>query len=156
MKWWVYGIIAVALGLAGWGVYVYIDNTQNRIERLAQDVGTLQSAKDAQDKAIAAVKEANESMKLIAERIQNQQDSAAGAVAALDKKFNKITLDGKRDLGRLAEARPDSIERIVNDGTDVVFRCMEISTGKPLTDKEKEEYDATGKIAKCPGTVLPN
>jgi hypothetical protein len=155
IPWWVYlAAIAAFGGVLGAG-YMYFDYTQKQISTLSQDLGTVKAANELQDKAIATIKEANIEMKRIAEAITDQQADSQEAVTSLERKLTKITVDGQRDLGRLAEARPVSIERIVNDGTKKVFRCVEISTGSKLTVEEKKEHDDTGKIRDCPGLVIP-
>jgi hypothetical protein len=155
IPWWVYLMALAAFGGVLGAGYMYFDYTQKQISTLSQDLGTLKVANKLQDEAIVSIKEANASIKVIAEAIQSQQAESEAAVVALERKFTKITVDGQRDLGKLAEARPVSIERIVNEGTDKVFRCVEISTGSKLSVEEKKEYDDTGKIRDCPGLVIP-
>lgn len=154
--WLTYLIILLVFGgMLGAG-YMYFDYTQKQISTLSQDLGTVKAENKLQDEAIDSVKQANIDMKRIAEVISTLQYEAQKAVTDLERKFTKMTLEGQRDLGRLAEARPESIERIINEGTDSVFRCMEISTGSVLTEEEKKQYDDTGKISKCPGVVVPS
>jgi secreted PhoX family phosphatase len=156
IPWFTYLIILLVFGgMLGAG-YMYFDYTQKQISTLSQDLGTVKAENKLQDEAIDSVKKANIDMKRIAEVISTLQYEAQKAVTDLERKFTKMTLEGQRDLGRLAEARPDSIERIINEGTDNVFRCMEISTGSVLTEEEKKEYDDTGKISDCPGVVIPS
>lgn len=156
IPWFTYLIILLVFGgMLGAG-YMYFDYTQKQISTLSQDLGTVKAENKLQDEAIDSVKKANIDMKRIAEIISTLQYEAQKAVTDLERKFNKMTLEGQRDLGRLAEARPDSIERIINEGTDSVFRCMEISTGSVLTEEEKKQYDDTGKISKCPVVVVPS
>lgn len=155
IPWWVYLIAIAAFGGVLGAGYMYFDYTQKQISTLSQDLGTVKAENKLQDEAIESVKQANIDMKRIAEIISDLQQEAQKAVTDLERKFTKMTIEGQRNLGRLAEARPVSIERIVNEGTDTVFRCMEISTGSELTEEEKKEYDETGKIRNCPGTVIP-
>ncbi len=122
---------------------------------MASDISTLQISNEMQSKTIDVLVADSKLMKTISEKIQEAQKTSQKAVSDLANTFRKMTLDGQRDIGNLAQARPDSIERIVNNGTKKVFRCMEISTGNPLTEEERKEYDETGKLRDCPGTVLP-
>ena len=144
----------VLLGFAGAG-YFYYTTTQETLMRQAADISTLKIAADEQGKTINQLLIDSETMKVIAEKIDEAQKISQQVVNDLEKTFRKMTIDGPRDIGNLAQARPDSIERIVNNGTDKVFRCMEISTGSILTEEERKEYDETGKLRNCPGTVLP-
>jgi len=122
---------------------------------MASDISSLQVTTEIQSKTIDSIVADAKTMKLISDKIQEVQETSKKVVDDLAKTFRKMTLDGQRDIGNLAQARPDSIERIVNNGTDKVFRCLEISTGNPLTEEERKEYDETGKLRDCPGTVLP-
>lgn len=122
---------------------------------MASDISSLQVTTEIQSKTIDSIVADAKTMKLISDNIQSVQKTSQQVVDNLAKTFRKMTLDGQRDIGNLAQARPDSIERIVNNGTDKVFRCLEISTGSPLTEEERKEYDETGKLRDCPGTVLP-
>jgi hypothetical protein len=139
----------------GAGFYFYYQDTQYRIETMASDISTLKIATDEQGKTINQLIVDSETIKVIAEKIEEAQKISQQVVSDLEKTFRKMTIDGPRDIGNLAEARPESIERIINNGTDKVFRCMEISTGSILTEEERKEYDETGKLRDCPGTVIP-
>ena len=155
IPWWVYlAAIAAFGGVLGAG-YMYFDYTQKQIAVISQDLGTVKAANKLQDEALETIKEANVEMRRIAEHIQSQQADSKSAVTVLERKLTKITVDGQRDLGKLAEASPVSIERIVKEGTDKVLRCLAILTGWSLTDEEKKEHDDTGKIRDCPGLVIP-
>lgn len=155
MKIWLYIIgFAALLGFGG-AVYFYYTDTQNRLAQYAADIGTLKTATEEHGKTINQLLIDTGAMKIIAERIDEAQKISQQVVNDLQKTFRKMTIDGPRDIGNLAQARPESIERIVNNGTDKVFRCMEISTGSILTEEERKEYDETGKIRNCPGTVIP-
>ena len=139
IPWWVYLIAIAAFGGVLGAGYMYFDYTQKQIATISEDLGTMKSKNELQDKAIEVIKTANEDVKRIAETIQLQQTESKEAVTTLERKFTKMTVDGQRDLGKLAEARPVSIERIVNEGTDKVFRCTELSTGAKLNEEEKNE-----------------
>lgn len=122
---------------------------------MASDISTLKIVTDQQDDTINKLVLDTETMKVIADKIDEAQKISQKVVDDLANTFRKMTLDGPRDIGNLAQARPESIERIVNNGTDKVFRCVEISTGSILTEEERKEYDETGKLRNCPGTILP-
>lgn len=155
MKIWLYLLgFAALLGFGG-GVYFYYTDTQNRLAQYASDISTLKTATDEQAKTINQLLVDTGVMKVIAEQIDEAQKASQQVVTDLQITFRKMTIDGPRDIGNLAQARPESIERIVNNGTDKVFRCMEISTGSTLTEEERKEYDETGKIRNCPGTIIP-
>lgn len=156
MKWWIWLILLSAFGGVLGAGYMYFDHTQKELGTLNQNLGKVEAENKLQDEALKTIKAATEDMKRVSEEIAARQEESQDAVVDLERKFTKITADGaQRDLGRLAEARPVSIERIVNEGTDQVFRCVELSTGTKLNEEEKKEYDETGKIRDCPGLVIP-
>ena len=155
MKIWTYVIFFTFIAGLGTAFYFYYQDSQKKMLNMASDISSLQVTTEIQSKTIDSIVADAKTMKLISEKIQTVQETSQQVVDDLTKTFRKMTLDGQRDIGNLAQARPDSIERIVNNGTDKVFRCLEISTGNPLTEEERKEYDETGKLRDCPGTVLP-
>lgn len=155
MKLWTYVVFFTFLAGLGTAFYFYYQDSQKKMMNMASDISNLQITTEIQSKTIDSLVANAETMKAVSEKIQTAQKTSKQAVDDLAKTFRKMTLDGQRDIGNLAQARPDSIERIVNNGTKKVFRCLEISTGNPLTEEERKEYDETGKLRDCPGTVLP-
>ncbi len=155
MKIWTYVIFFTFIAGLGTAFYFYYQDSQKKMLNMASDISSLQVTTEIQSKTIDSIVADAKTMKLISEKIQTVQETSQQVVDDLTKTFRKMTLDGQRDIGNLAQARPDSIERIVNNGTDKAFRCLEISTGNPLTEEERKEYDETGKLRDCPGTVLP-
>ena len=152
---WTFISLFLFLSGLGAGAYFYYQDTQNRMLTMASDISTLKIVTDQQDDTINKLVLDTETMKVISEKIDEAQKISQKVVDDLANTFRKMTLDGPRDIGNLAQARPESIERIVNNGTDKVFRCVEISTGSILTEEERKEYDETGKLRNCPGTILP-
>jgi hypothetical protein len=70
----------------------------------------------------------------------------------LDKRFNK----GGRDLGKASIERPELIEKVINRGTDRASRCIEIASGAPLTDAEKNATKKSEINTECPSIANPN
>ena len=70
----------------------------------------------------------------------------------LDKRFNKKN----RDVGKLAIAKTKSIERITNGASALATRCIEIASGSPLTEKEKNATKKSEINSECPSIANPN
>ena len=70
----------------------------------------------------------------------------------LDKRFNKKN----RDVGKLAIAKPDAIQRITNKGSANATRCIEIASGSPLTEEEKNATKKSEINTECPSIANPN
>ena len=70
----------------------------------------------------------------------------------LDKRFNK----NNRDIGKLAIEKTKVIEKIVNKGGENAARCIEIASGSPLTEKEKNATKKSEINPECPSIANPN
>ena len=70
----------------------------------------------------------------------------------LDKRFNKKN----RDVGKLAIAKTKSIERITNGASALATRCIEIASGSPLTEEEKNATKKSQINSECPSIANPN
>jgi hypothetical protein len=70
----------------------------------------------------------------------------------LDKRFNK----GKRDVGKLAIEKTKLIEKIINKGSVNAKRCIEIASGAPLTEKEKNATKKSEINPECPSIANPS
>ena len=69
----------------------------------------------------------------------------------LDKRFNKKN----RDVGKLAIQRTESIERITNGASALATRCIEIASGSPLTEAEKNATKKSEINSECPSIANP-
>jgi hypothetical protein len=70
----------------------------------------------------------------------------------LDKRFNKKNID----VGKLAIAKTKSIERITNGASALATRCIEIASGSPLTEEEKNATKKSEINTECPSISNPN
>jgi len=69
----------------------------------------------------------------------------------LDKRFNKKN----RDVGKLAIAKTESIERITNGASALATRCIEIASGAELTEEEKNATKKSEINSECPSIANP-
>ena len=69
----------------------------------------------------------------------------------LDKRFNKKN----RDVGKLAIAKTESIERITNGASALATRCIEIASGAELTEAEKNATKKSEINSECPSIANP-
>jgi len=83
-------------------------------------------------------------------RLQNKD------VENLKDRFNTTASGEKRDFGKVAAAKPQSLERAVNRGTINALRCVEIASGAPLTEVEKNATKSSEINKECPGLANPN
>ena len=137
-------------GIAGAGFYVMKLQKDNAILKANQI--KLELSVESQKKVIEKQKadfgqilEANKKMNALVNNLQKD-------LADLDKRFTK----GGRDFGKVALEKTKVIEKIINSGSDNVLRCVEISMGAPLTDKEKNATKKSEINRECPTIANPN
>ncbi len=144
--------VAAAVVAAGIGVYVYVKNLESNlaIERannvVLEQAITEQKAVIVQQKEdVTFIKETARAQALVNEALITEN-------ADLQKRFEK----GNRDLGRLAAVKTKSIQKIINNGTSNALRCMEIASGSPLTEQEKNATTRSEINSICPASANPS
>ena len=75
---------------------------------------------------------------------------------SLNDRFTTSANGQPRDFGAMAAAKPKSIERAINTGTINAMRCLEIASGAPLTEKEKNAKLPSEINKECPSLANPN
>ncbi len=136
-------------GLAGAGAYVF---------KLRADNATLKANQIKLESAVSEQKELIENQKKDFKEILDANNKMNELVNVLkkdlenlDKRFNKKN----RDVGKLAIQRTESIERITNKGSANATRCIEIASGSPLTDEEKNATKKSEINPECPSIANP-
>ena len=137
-------------GLAGAGAYVM---------KLRSDNATLKANQIKLESAVTEQKELIENQQKDFKKILDANNKMNELVNVLkkdledlDKRFNKKN----RDVGKLAIQRTESIERITNGASALAMRCVEIASGSPLTDKEKNATKKSEINSECPSIANPN
>ena len=125
-------------GIAGAGMYVMKLRSDNAILKANQL--KLESAV-ADQKTLIENQKMNELVSVLKKDLDD-----------LDKRFNKKN----RDVGKLAIAKTESIERITNGASALATRCIEIASGSPLTEKEKNATKKSEINSECPSIANPN
>ena len=97
-----------------------------------------------QKKDFAEILEANKKINELVNNLKKDLDD-------LDKRFNK----GERDIGKLGIERTGVIERIINKGSENAKRCIEIASGSPLTEEEKNATKKSEINPECPSIANP-
>lgn len=146
-----YLIILIIIAAVGGGLY-YIVNL-----KAALAVSELNNTQ--LEKAIVEQQEVIERTKKDVEQIQNINKSLQETVVKqqedvnnLSNKFNK----GDRDFGVFAATKPAVTEKLINRGTSNVIRCLELASGAPLNDKEKQAKSPTEANRECPSLIDPS
>lgn len=148
-------IVILVLGGAGYGFY-YISNLQASLAISEINNQTLEKAIEEQKAAIANMKAEFEQINALNKKLNDTIKAQEADKQALTDRFNK-TIDGmKRDFGKAAAEKPKSLERAVNRGTLNALRCLEIASGAPLTEAEKNAKQPSEINRECPSLANPN
>ena len=137
-------------GIAGAGMYVMKLRSDNAIlkanqMKLEEAVSSQKELIANQKKDFQEILDANNKMNELVSVLKKDLDD-------LDKRFNKKN----RDVGKLAIAKTKSIERITNGASALATRCIEIASGSPLTEKEKNATKKSEINRECPSIANPN
>ena len=142
------GIVVTAL--AGGGFYVFKLQKDNAI--LKANAIKLESAISEQKTLIENQKKDFEAILTANKELNELMGKLKTDFAELDKRFNKKN----RDIGLLAIEKTKVIERITNSAGDKAARCIEIASGSPLTEAEKNATKKSEINPECPSIANPN
>jgi hypothetical protein len=111
--------------------------------KLEDGIREQQSLIEMMQKDIATIQETN---KQLAEQNEKQRQD----VDNLARKFDK------RDFGVFAIDNTEKAEQLVNRGTKDVMRCLELASGAPLNEMEKNAKSPVEANRQCPSLVDPS
>ena len=139
-------IILALLGSAGYVIKLQRDNTilKENAVKLESAVAEQKQLIENQKKDFEEILAANKKINELVNNLKKELDD-------LDKRFNK----GDRDIGKLAIERTPAIERVINKGADNATRCIEIASGSPLTEEEKNATKKSEINPECPSIANP-
>ena len=140
-------IILALLGSAGYVIKLQRDNTI-----LKENAVKLESAVAEQKQLIENQKKDFEEILAANKKINELVNNLKKDLDDLDKRFSKKD----RDIGKLAIERTGAIERVINKGSDNATRCIEIASGSPLTEKEKNATKKSEINPECPSIANPS
>ncbi len=127
----------------GAGYYYYTD-TQEKIGVLTESNAKLkvgiEQAEAGKKKLLDDIKKLNQKLQEINQEFAQirQQNNI------LAKKLQKF------DLALLGEKKPTMVQKVINSASKKVGRCMEILSGSPYTNKEKESKNGKEFNSECP------
>ena len=148
MRLFLIGIIITSL--LGAGAYVLKLQRDNVIlkenaVKLESAISEQKTLIENQKKDFAEILEANKKINALVNNLKKDLDD-------LDKRFTKKD----RDIGKLAIERTKVIERIINKGSENAKRCIEIASGSPLTEEEKNATKKSEINPECPSIANPS
>src|SRR5210317_1581481 len=139
--------ISALIGAGGYIFKLQKDNTilKANAVKLESAVSEQKTLIENQKKDFAEILEANKKINELVNNLKKDLDD-------LDKRFSKKD----RDIGKLAIDRTKVIERIINKGSDNATRCIEIASGSPLTEEEKNATKKSEINPECPSIANPS
>ena len=140
-------IIFALIGAGGYVMKLQRDNTvlKENAVKLESAISEQKQVIENQKKDFDEILEANKKINQLVNNLKKDLDD-------LDKRFNK----GERDIGKLALERTGAIERIINKGSENAKRCIEIASGSPLTEQEKNATKKSEINPECPSFANPS
>ena len=140
-------IITSLLGAGAYVLKLQRDNVilKENAVKLESAISEQKQVIENQKKDFAEILEANKKINELVNNLKKDLDD-------LDKRFSKKD----RDIGKLAIERTRAIERVINKGSDNATRCIEIASGSPLTEEEKNATKKSEINPECPSIANPS
>ena len=129
-------IVIVIVGVAG--AFAYVKALQADLATSEANNAKLEQSVEQQKAVIEQQLKDAEEIRIAMKEQLELNDRLNKSIEDLRDKFSKINASGKkRDIGKIAEDKPEIMSRVINKGTKNALRCMEIAMGAELTEKEK-------------------
>jgi hypothetical protein len=145
------GGIVMVLAVGIW----YVTNLKADLATSEANNQKLKDAVTTQQEVIDRTYRDVEEIKSINGELRAEADRQRAEVDALSNKLNVNAKGEKRDFGELAAAKPAAIQRLINRGTKNAIRCLEIASGAPLTEEEKNAKLSSEINPECPSLANP-
>ena len=142
--------LVMIIGVGGAIAYVYKLRADNAVLKannmvLEQSVESQKMVIEQQKKDFETILETNKKLTTLSNNLQQELND-------LDKRFTK----GDRDIGKTAIAKDKVIQRIINKASAAALRCVDITSGSPLTEKEINATKKSEINRECPSIANPN
>jgi predicted PurR-regulated permease PerM len=141
-------VVLVTLGVI-FGAYWYVKKLESELTISRESISRLQQGIEIQQDTI---KNMQAEAKIIASinqeynsRLQQQNQN----IRELTNKFTQSASGNTRDLGKLANSRPQLIENVINQATSQARRCLEIAMGAESTEQEKNDPKLAKHFQDC-------
>ena len=140
-------IISAVIGAGAYVMKLQRDNTilKENAVKLESAISEQKQVIENQKKDFEEILNANKKINELINNLKKDLDD-------LDKRFSKKD----RDIGKLAIDRTGAIERVINKGADNATRCIEIASGSPLTEDEKNATKKSEINPECPSIANPS
>lgn len=133
------GIIVTAVAGA---VYYYHTTTTNKIEALQEANAEFKAANKQYEQAAKENERAFEELEREQERIRREYNELSDEFGLIELQNSELRsrLD-RHDIGALGAAKPDLVERTINNAANSVNRCFEILSGSPVKESDRNNRE---------------
>jgi type II secretory pathway pseudopilin PulG len=147
-------MLVIVLIVAG-GLW-YVINIKADLAVSEQNNQRLQESVASQNRLIEQMQQDIQQIQNINQDLQAQNKKQAEDVQVLTNKFSVNAKGETRDFGQTAAAKPQVVEKIVNRGSTNAARCLELASGAPLNEQEKNAKTPREANRECPSLIDPN
>lgn len=139
------------MGSIAGGVGYYYNTTQARLQAYAEANAALQ----ANNQRLLETNQINVStidqLNVAYEEVTNNYNQVLSEFRVIRMQNDELRQRlGRHELGALAAARPELVERTINRATVNVLRCFEVMSGSPLNNRELTASTPREANAECP------
>lgn len=142
-------VALIFLAVVAGGLY-YMSTMQASIAILEMNNKQLEDGIKKQQELIEQQRADIENIQKVNKELANQNEKQKKDVDNLSRKFTKS------DIGQRAIENPVLMEKLINRGTINALRCIELASGAPLNDKEKEAKTPIEANRECPALINPS
>lgn len=145
-------IVAIIVAVGLW----YVSNMQANLAIAKENQKKLESAVEAQKEAMEVMKADVAKQQRINDQLAKIADDQKKDMKDLENKFKVDSKGEKRDIAEIAIKKPNLMEEKINRGSVNAVRCLEIASGSPLTEKEKNAKNGKEFNSECPNLWVGN
>ena len=149
-------VVALVIVLIIAGGLWYVTGLRADLAVSEENSRKMAAAVEQQKAAIEQLKADQAKIQQINKELNDTVKAQTKDLSSLQDRFNTAANGDKRDIGSIAVVKPESIARAINNGTVNALRCVEIASGAPLTEKEKNAKLPSEINKECPSLANPN
>jgi hypothetical protein len=143
-------VVALFIVLAALGGFWYVTGLKANLAISEANNAKLIEATSQQGALIEQLQKDISQIQEINKDLSVQGDKRKQDIDALARKFDK------RDFGVFASENTIKAQTLVNRGTKNALRCIELASGAPLTEEEKNAKSPVEANRECPSLIDPS
>ena len=136
-------VIAIVVLVIAGGMW-YVSNLQANLAISQENQKKLEAAVETQKETIAVMQEDIKKQQQINAELNTKAQLASKDTKVLEEKLRQT------NLSKVAESKPVSIERAINRGSVNAIRCIELASGAPLNERERNAKTPKELNPECP------